>query len=51
MFDGEPPSLSRFLRRFLDECTSWSMVGAEELKRLGLVAALSEVGSRLDSGL
>lgn len=50
VFEGES-SLSRILRIFLDECTSWAMAGAEELKRLGLVAALSEVGSSLGSSL
>jgi hypothetical protein len=48
---GSPPSLSRIFRRFLDECISWTMKRAEELKSLSLVVALSEVGSSFGFGL
>jgi hypothetical protein len=51
VFHGESPSLPRIFRCFSDECVSWEIAGAKELKSLGLAAALGEVGSNYGSRL
>jgi hypothetical protein len=51
VFHEESPSLPRIFRCFLDECVSWAIAGAKELKSLGLVAALGEVGSSYGTDL